>query len=114
MKFSTGFWFGDWYANVTEAAKYGFKGFENLTWTHLDLDDAAEHLKRNGVTNSSLLIQSYDPGIEKYLEWEHGMVYEDSREPFLKAFRETVDACLKLGYLTGEEFDRLTAPEKLI
>ena len=97
MKFSTGFWFRDWYENVTEAAKYGFRGFENLTWTHLDLDDAAEHLKRNNVTNSTLLIESRDPGIGKFLEWEHGMVYEDSREPFLKAFRETVEACVKLG-----------------
>lgn len=97
MKFSTGFWFRDWYENVTEAAKYGFRGFENLTWTHLDLDDAAEHLKRNNVTNSTLLIESRDPGIGKFLEWEHGMVYEDSHEPFLKAFRETVEACVKLG-----------------
>ena len=91
-------WFsGDWYEKVSAAKKYGFKAVEELVWSYLDLSRAADHLKRENITSSSLIIESTDPEINKYLEWEHGMVYEDSREPFIRAFRETVDACLKLG-----------------
>lgn len=99
MKFSScGWWFGgDWYENVTEAKKCGFSALENLSWANLDLDRAADFLKREEMVNSAILIESADESLKGFLEWEHGMVYEDSREPFLKSFSETVAACKKLG-----------------
>ena len=95
MKFSScGWWFGgDWYENVTEAKKCGFSALENLSWANLDLNKAVEFLKREEMVNSALLIESTDKDLKCFLEWEHGMVYEDSREPFLKSFTETVKAC---------------------
>ena len=99
MKFSScGWWFGgDWYENVTEAKKCGFSALENLSWANLDLDRAADFLKREEMVNSAILIESADESLKGFLEWEHGMVYEDSREPFLKSCSETVAACKKLG-----------------
>ena len=99
MKFSASsqwFW-GDWYEKVSSAQKYGFNALEELTWSHLDIHRAADHLKREGVVNSALIIESRDESIKPYLEWTHGMVYEDSKEPFLKAFLETVEAADLLG-----------------
>ena len=99
MKFSASsqwFW-GDWYEKVSAAKKYGFNALEELTWSHLDLGRAAAHLKKEGIVSSALIIESLDSDIKPFLEWTHGMVYEDSREPFLKAFRETVEAAKILG-----------------
>lgn len=99
MKFSScGWWFGgDWYQNADEAKKCGFSAFENLSWVGLDLEKASDYLKKEEMINTSLLIESTDSSLNKYLDWTHGMVYEDSKEPFMKAFRETISVCRILG-----------------
>ena len=95
---SCGWWFGgDWYDNVREAKKCGYNALECLSWSGLELNKASEFLKREEMVNSALLIESTDNGLKGFLEWEHGMVYEDSKKPFLKAFCETVKACETLG-----------------
>ncbi len=98
MKFSASGWFGrDWYGNVAEAARFGFQGIEQLSWRQLDLNRAADTLRRYGIINSAVIIESTDDKTHAQLAWTHGMVYEDARQAFVDAFMETANACLKLG-----------------
>ena len=99
MKFSAaGSWFsGDWYQHVEMGAKYGFAGVEQLEWLGLDLKRAGRVLKEYGVTSTALIIQSESPEVAKYLPWTHGMVWEDSRQPFIEALKETIRAAKVMG-----------------
>lgn len=98
MKFSSSGWYSqDWYTNVIEAARYGFIGIEQLSWNELDIDKAKETLQDNNIINTAVIIESTNPEISRYLEWTHGMVYEDSYDAYLFAMRETINVCLKLG-----------------
>jgi len=95
MKFSAaGGWFGkDWYGNIAEGAKYGFKGVEQLGWAGLDIAKAKAVLEENGVTSTTILIQSaVNPDYNKQMAWSHGMVWEDTRQIFIESFKESVAA----------------------
>ena len=98
MKFSSSGWYSeDWYTNVAEAARYGFRGIEQLSWKELDLDKASACLKDNNIINTAVIIETRDESESKFLEWTHGMVYEDSHDSYISAVNETIQACLKLG-----------------
>ena len=94
MKFAAaGNWFSkDWYQNVKLGAKYGFGGVDQLEWLFLDLEKAGQVLKEYQVTSTALVIQSRSQEVAKYLPWTHGMVWEDSREAFVEALKETIQA----------------------
>ena len=98
MKFSAaGGWFGkDWYGNIAEGAKYGFKGVEQLGWNGLDMDKAKAALDENGVTSTAIVIQSSVPENNTQMAWSHGMVWEDTRQIFIDSFKETVKAAKAL------------------
>jgi len=98
MKFSaSGGWFGkDWYGNVEEAAKYGFKGVEDLRWTNLDLDIAKKTLDDTGITSTALLIRPADQSKNYLVENTHGLVWEDARDTFIESFCDTLVAAKKM------------------
>ena len=99
MKFSAaGGWFGgDWYQNVERAAKYGFSAVEQLGWAGLDLDRAAATLADTGMVSMTINIQSKEhPEYMEQMAWSHGMVWADTRDTFIAAFRETVAAAKKM------------------
>ncbi len=99
MKFSAaGGWFGvDHYDTYVKAAEYGFRGVEMLGWLGVDFDRARKIMEENEITSTALVIQSEDAAVAEKLPWSHGMVWEDSREAFITAFRETVKAAKALG-----------------
>ncbi len=113
MKFSAcGGWFGkDWYENVESAAKYGFKGVEQLGWNHLDMDRARKLLDSTGVCSTSLLCRPKDSSKNWIVENSHGLVWEDARETFLESFRDTAEAAKAMNVPTivvttgNERFD---------
>ena len=98
MKFSAaGGWFGkDWYGNVAEGAKYGFKGVEQLGWNGLDMTKAKATLDETGVTSTAIVIQSAVKENNTQMAWSHGMVWEDTRQIFIDSFKETVEAAKAL------------------
>lgn len=99
MKFSAcGSWFGgDWYENVRAGAKNGFTGVEQLHWINLDLDKAKAVLDETGVTSTAIIMESNDPNDMLKISWSYGMVWEDSYNSYISAFRQTLDAAKKLG-----------------
>ena len=99
MKFSAaGGWFGgDHYNRYREAAKYGFKGVEQLSWLGLDFDKVRAVQEETGVVSTAIVIQSVDENVSKLLPWSHGMVWEDASDAFVTAFKESVAAAKAMG-----------------
>ena len=98
MHFSACDWFhGSWYENIESAAAHGFHAMEQLGWNHLDQDLAADTLKRFNIKSTAIVIQSHDEEQMKLIGWGHGMVWEDAREAFLRSFRESCAAAVKMG-----------------
>lgn len=99
MKFSAaGSWFSkDWYQNVETGAKYGFQGVEQLEWLGLNMERAGRVLREHQVTSTALILQSASPEVASYLPWTHGMVWEDSRQAFVEALKETIQAAKAMG-----------------
>lgn len=94
MKFSAagGWWGSDWYNKVELGYRYGFDGVEQLGWLGLDFDKAKKTLDETGVTSTAIIIQSANQEYNSAIQWSHGMVWEDTRKPFVEAFRESVAA----------------------
>lgn len=94
MKFSAagGWWGSDWYNRVELGYRYGFDGVEQLGWLGLDFDKAKKTLDETGVTSTAIIIQSANQEYNSTIQWSHGMVWEDTRKPFVEAFRESVAA----------------------
>lgn len=94
MKFSAagGWWGSDWYSRVELGYRYGFDGVEQLGWLGLDFDKAKKTLDETGVTSTAIIIQSANQEYNSAIQWSHGMVWEDTRKPFIEAFRESVAA----------------------
>lgn len=94
MKFSAagGWWGSDWYNKVELGYRYGFDGVEQLGWLGLDFDKAKKTLDETGVTSTAIIIQSANQEYNSTIQWSHGMVWEDTRKPFVEAFRESVAA----------------------
>lgn len=94
MKFSAagGWWGSDWYNKVELGYRYGFDGVEQLGWLGLDFDKAKKILDETGVTSTAIIIQSANQEYNSAIQWSHGMVWEDTRKPFVEAFRESVAA----------------------
>lgn len=95
---AAGGWFGKSYAeNYAEAAKYGFKACEMLGWGGEDLEAAKKVLIEKGITSTCLLVQSKVLEYALKLEWSHGIVYEDTEEAFVEAFKESCETAKFLG-----------------
>lgn len=94
MKFSAagGWWGSDWYNRVELGYRYGFDGVEQLGWLGLDFDKAKKTLDETGVTSTAIIIQSANQEYNSAIQWSHGMVWDDTRKPFVEAFRESVAA----------------------
>jgi len=99
MKFSAaGGWFGvSNYEAYAAASKKGFIGVEQLGWLGLDFDKAKAEMDKNNITSTALIIQSQDKEIMEKIQWSHGMVWEDTREMFIQAFKESIVAAKALG-----------------
>ncbi len=99
MKFSAagGWWGSDWYDRVKLADKYGFDGIEQLSWLGLDLERAKKVLDYTGVISTAVIMESENADVMRLISNSHGMVWEDSRDAFVSAFRETVKAAKALG-----------------
>ena len=70
------------------------------------LEPNREHIQRH-LTNSLMLVTALNPHIG----------YDKAAKTAKKAHAENKtlrEACVELGYLTGEEFDALVRPEKMI
>jgi Hydroxypyruvate isomerase len=99
MKFSAaGGWFGVSNCEAYEAAaKKGFIGVEQLGWLGLDFEKARAEMVKNNITSTAIVIQSQDKNIMDKIQWSHGMVWEDTRELFIQAFKESIVAAKALG-----------------
>ncbi len=99
MRFSAsgGWWGNDWYDRVKLADKYGFDGIEQLSWIGLDLERAKKVLDYTGIVSTAVIMESADSDVMRLISNSHGMVWEDSREAFVTAFRETVRGAKALG-----------------
>ncbi len=99
MKFSaSGSWWGsDWYERVKLADRYGFDGIEQLSWLGLDFERARKVLDYTGIVSTAVIMESAEADVSRLISNSHGMVWEDSREAFVSAFRETVRAAKFLG-----------------
>lgn len=109
MKFSAGYFFNvPFHENIRLVAEYGFSAVEMLSWQELELEETARVLRENGVTLSAILLSSRSSEIREAVGWKHGIVWEDAREAFVRAFHETADAAEILGapnivVITGAE-----------
>lgn len=109
MRFSAGCFFdADFNENIRLAAQHGFRAIERLSWRELELEATRDVLRENGVELSAIMLESEDEGVREAIGWNHGIVWEDAAEPFVRAFHETLHAAVTLGaknivVITGAE-----------
>lgn len=99
MKFSaSGGWFGvSNYETYGAAAQKGFIGVEQLGWLGLDFAKAKAEMDKYNITSTAIVIQSENKEIMEKIQWSHGMVWEDTRDMFIQAFKESIVAAKALG-----------------
>lgn len=92
------------------AAEHGFRAIERLGWCDLDLEKCAGVLRDCGVELSATFLSSRSSEVCEAIGWHRGIVWEDSKAAFERAFEETAEAAEILGarnivVITGGERD---------
>ena len=93
--------------NALQSVRLLSDGIRSFTDNCLAGLRANEGRMRENLQNSLMLVTALNPHIG----------YEKAAKVSLKAYRENIslkEACTSLGFLTGEEFDRLVRPEEMV
>ena len=94
----SGGWVPGTYAEkIRAAAALGWKAIEPLSWFGEDLEAARAASDETGCYISCILVQSADKAVSDLMKWTHGIVYEDAKDAFVQALKETVAAAQTLG-----------------
>ena len=105
----SGGWVPGTYAEkIRAAAALGWKAIEPLPWFGEDLEAARAASDETGCYISGIIVQSADKAVMELMKWTHGIVYEDAKDAFVRAMRETVEAaraikCTTIVVTTGNE-----------
>ena len=94
----SGGWVPGTYAEkIRAAAALGWKAIEPLSWFGEDLEAARAASDETGCYISGIIVQSADKAVMELMKWTHGIVYEDARDAFVQAMKETVVAAQAIG-----------------
>jgi len=99
---------GSYAEKIRAAAALGWKAIEPLSWFGEDLTAASAASDETGCYISGIIVQSADKAVMELMKWTHGIVYEDAKDAFVQAMKETVQAaqaikCTTIVVTTGNE-----------